>query len=72
MSAVSPADDDAKDLPKPDGGEVFDADPQQFQSGELSQWFGRTFFREHWMRETGDDPSRQERVRTRRGRRGRG
>jgi hypothetical protein len=52
-------DDDAKDLPEPDGSGVFDADPQQFQSGELSQWFGRMFFREHWMRDTGDDPGKR-------------
>jgi hypothetical protein len=52
-------DDDAKDLPTPDGSAVYDADPLQFQSGELSQWFGRMFFREHWLRERGDDPSRK-------------
>lgn len=57
--ATSLTDDDAAHLPEPDGAGVFDADPHQFQSGELSQWFGRMFFREHWMRETGDDPSRK-------------
>jgi hypothetical protein len=60
-SAVSTdlGDDDAAHLPEPDGSGVYAADPQQFQSGELSQWFGRMFFREHWMRETGDDPARR-------------
>lgn len=57
--STSLTDDDAADLPRPDGAAVYDADPQQFQSGQLSQWFGRMFFREHWMRETGDDPSRR-------------
>ena len=57
--ATTLTDDDAKDLPQPDGSGVFDTDPQQFQSGGLSQWFGRMFFREHWMRDTGDDPGRR-------------
>ena len=57
--AVSTDVADAAQLPEPDGSGVYDADPQQFQSGELSQWFGRMFFREHWMRETGDDPARR-------------
>ena len=57
--ATTLTNDDAKDLPRPDGSAVYDADPQQFQSGGLSQWFGRMFFREHWMRDTGDDPGRR-------------
>ncbi|MBW4041917.1 MAG: hypothetical protein HIU86_07280 [Acidobacteria bacterium] len=57
--ATALTDDEAAHLPRPDGSALYDADPQQFQSGELSQWFGRMFFREHWMRETGDDPGRR-------------
>jgi hypothetical protein len=57
--ATTLTDDDAAHLPTPDGSGVFDADPQQFQGGELSGWFGRMFFREHWLRETGDDPSQR-------------
>ncbi len=52
-------DDDAADLPEPDGSGVYDADPHELQGGALSQWFGRMFFREHWLRETGDDPSKK-------------
>jgi hypothetical protein len=54
--ATSLTDDDAAHLPEPDGAAVFDADPHEFEGTGLSRWFGRMFRREHWMRETGDDP----------------
>ncbi len=51
-------DDDASHLPEPDGAAVYDADPHEFDGRALSQWFGRMFFREHWLRERGDDTGR--------------
>ncbi|WP_345762441.1 hypothetical protein [Diaminobutyricibacter sp. McL0608] len=44
-------DDDTADLPKPQGTEVLDADPSEYQGNGLSAWWGRMFMREHWMRE---------------------
>ncbi|WP_426516891.1 hypothetical protein ACPPVQ_19140 [Diaminobutyricibacter sp. McL0618] len=43
-------DADTAALPKPQGTEVLDADPSEFQGNGLSAWFGRMFMREHWMR----------------------
>jgi hypothetical protein len=56
---TSLTDDDAHHLPEPDGAPVYDADPQEFEGGGLTRWFGRMFLREHWMRDTGDDPGRR-------------
>lgn len=47
---TSLTDDDAAALPKPEGNEVLDADPEEFGGNGLSAWFGRMFMREHWMR----------------------
>jgi len=41
---------DAAALPEPQGTEVFDADPTEYEGNGLSAWFGRMFLREHWMR----------------------
>ncbi|WP_431279441.1 hypothetical protein [Leifsonia poae] len=43
-------DEDASTLPEPEGDEVFDADPDQYDGPGLSAWFGRMFKREHWNR----------------------
>jgi len=48
-------DDQVDALPKPDGSAVLTADPDQFEGGELSAWFGKLFFREHWTREKDDE-----------------
>jgi hypothetical protein len=37
-------------LPEPQGTEVLDADPDEYDGNGLSAWFGRVFLREHWMR----------------------
>ncbi|HEV7185911.1 MAG: hypothetical protein ABI130_12065 [Leifsonia sp.] len=42
--------DDASALPEPQGNEVLEADPAEFEGNGLSAWFGRMFMREHWMR----------------------
>jgi hypothetical protein len=42
--------DDAAALPKPQGTEVLDADPEEFAGNGLSTWFGRVFMRERRMR----------------------
>ncbi|GAA1446112.1 hypothetical protein GCM10009617_26870 [Leifsonia poae] len=42
--------DDAAALPEPQGTEVLDADPNEYEGNGLSAWFGRVFLREHWMR----------------------
>ncbi len=41
---------DAGALPEPQGTEVLDADPEEYEGNGLSAWFGRMFLREHWMR----------------------
>lgn len=38
-------------LPAPDGDAVLEADPEQYQGQGLTAWWGRTFHREHWLRE---------------------
>ena len=43
-------DADVASLPQPQGTEVLDADPSEYQGNGLSAWFGRMFMREHWMR----------------------
>jgi hypothetical protein len=43
-------DADAGALPEPQGTEVLDADPDEYEGNGLSAWFGRMFLREHWMR----------------------
>jgi len=37
-------------LPKPEGPEVFHADPTLDTGDSLSAWFGRVFRRDHWTR----------------------
>ncbi len=44
-------DADVAALPEPQGTEVLDADPSEYQGNGLSAWWGRMFMREHWMRE---------------------
>ncbi|NEN05031.1 DUF2171 domain-containing protein [Diaminobutyricibacter tongyongensis] len=44
-------DADVAALPEPQGTEVFEADPAEFQGNGLSAWWGRMFMREHWMRD---------------------
>ena len=46
--------DDAAALPRPEGNEVLEADPEEFQGNGLSAWFGRMFMREHWTRREED------------------
>lgn len=41
---------EAASLPEPQGTEVLDADPEEYEGTGLSAWFGRVFMREHWMR----------------------
>ncbi len=41
---------DPSNLPEPEGDEVLDADPGQYDGNGLSAWFGRMFMRPHWMR----------------------
>ena len=47
------------DIPTPQkphtGDEVFEADPEQNTGGELNEWFGRHFLREHWTRPRNDN-----------------
>lgn len=44
------------ELQKPHTGDaVFEADPEQNTGGELNEWFGRKFLREHWTRKTDDE-----------------
>ncbi|CAM5517197.1 hypothetical protein LSHI6S_04030 [Leifsonia shinshuensis] len=50
---TSLTEDDAAALPKPQGNEVLDADPEEYDGNGLSAWWGRTFMREHWMRRKG-------------------
>lgn len=47
--ATDISDEDAAKLPAPDGDEVLEADPDEFQGNGLSAWFGRMFMREHWI-----------------------
>lgn len=42
---------DVAGLPAPDGNAVLEADPEQFQGEGITAWWGRTFHREHWLRE---------------------
>ena len=50
------ADADIPTLQKPHtGDEVFEADPEQNTGGELNEWFGRHFLREHWTRPRNDN-----------------
>ncbi|MDQ1552449.1 MAG: hypothetical protein QOD50_1871 [Actinomycetota bacterium] len=50
------ADADIPNLQKPHtGDEVFEADPEQNTGGELNEWFGRHFLREHWTRPRNDN-----------------
>lgn len=42
---------DVANLQKPHTGDaVYEADPEQNTGGELNEWFGRHFLREHWTR----------------------
>lgn len=50
--ATSIDDSDVASLPAPDGDAVLDADPEQYQGEALTAWWGRTFRRSHWLRET--------------------
>jgi hypothetical protein len=43
-------DDAVASLQQPDGDAVFDADPNQYEGPGLTNWFGRTFRREHWVK----------------------
>ncbi len=45
------ADDEIAALPQPNGNEVLDANPDEYQGNALSAWFGRMFLREHWKQE---------------------
>jgi hypothetical protein len=47
---TSLTDDEAANLPAPEGNAVLGADPEEFQGNGLSAWFGRMFMREHWTR----------------------
>jgi hypothetical protein len=47
-------DDEAAQLPQPDGEPVFEADPEEYQGKGLTAWYGRMFMREHWMRDRPD------------------
>jgi hypothetical protein len=50
------ADADIPNLQKPHTGDaVFEADPEQNTGGEINEWFGRHFLREHWTRARNDD-----------------
>lgn len=49
--ATSIAAADVAGLPAPDGNAVLEADPEQFQGEGITAWWGRTFHREHWLRE---------------------
>jgi uncharacterized protein YrrD len=42
---------DVAGLPAPEGDAVLEADPEQYQGEGLTAWWGRTFRREHWLRE---------------------
>jgi hypothetical protein len=45
---TSLTDDEAASLPEPEGEPVLSADPDQYQENNLSAYFGKLFFREHW------------------------
>jgi hypothetical protein len=50
------ADADIPNLQKPHMGDaVYEADPEQNTGGELNEWFGRHFLREHWTRPRNDN-----------------
>jgi hypothetical protein len=50
------ADADIANLQKPHTGDaVYEADPEQNTGGELNEWFGRHFLREHWTRPRNDN-----------------
>jgi hypothetical protein len=50
------ADADIPNLQKPHAGDaVYEADPEQNTGGELNEWFGRHFLREHWTRPRNDN-----------------
>ena len=50
------ADADIPNLQKPHTGDaVYEADPEQNTGGELNEWFGRHFLREHWTRPRNDN-----------------
>lgn len=42
---------DAANLPRPDGDEVFHANPNQAEGTSLTAHFGRLFRREHWTQD---------------------
>jgi hypothetical protein len=49
-------DADVAGLQKPHTGDaVYEADPEQNTGGELNEWFGRHFLREHWTRPRNDN-----------------
>jgi hypothetical protein len=49
-------DADIPNLQKPHTGDaVYEADPEQNTGGELNEWFGRHFLREHWTRARNDN-----------------
>jgi hypothetical protein len=50
------ADADVASLQAPhDGDAVYEADPEQNTGGEINEWFGRHFLREHWTRPRNDN-----------------
>ena len=50
------ADADIPNLQKPHTGDaVYEADPEQNTGGEINEWFGRHFLREHWTRPRNDN-----------------
>jgi hypothetical protein len=50
------ADADIPNLQQPHTGDaVYEADPEQNTGGEINEWFGRHFLREHWTRPGKDE-----------------
>lgn len=45
------SDDEAADLPQPNGDEVYHANPDQNEGDSLTAHFGRLFRREHWKQD---------------------
>lgn len=49
-------DADIPNLQQPHTGDaVYEADPEQNTGGEINEWFGRHFLREHWTRPRNDN-----------------
>lgn len=57
---TSLSEEEAAQLPEPDGNGVYEADPTEFTGSGLTAWFGRMFRREHWVRQTADDPGERD------------